>query len=69
VLILAIVSPKAERLKEFWYDPRYGVAYLIDTPDAWGIQTYTPPSSGRGNDWVLLIEDGAAGLPLPGARQ
>jgi hypothetical protein len=60
---------KAERLKEFWYDPRYGVAYLIDTPDAWGIQTYTPPSSGRGSDWLLLIEDGAAGFPVPGARR
>lgn len=56
---------KATRLKEFWYDPRYGVSYEIDEPERWGIQTYTPPTSGRGQDWILLIEDAAAGFPLP----
>jgi len=22
-----------------------------------GIQTYTPPTSGRGNDWLLILQD------------
>ena len=56
---------KAARFREFWFDPRYGVSYEIDQPERWGIQTYTPPTSGRGQDWVLLIEDAAAGFPLP----
>lgn len=56
---------KAKRFKEFWYDPRYGVAYEIDEPQRWGIQTYAPPTSGRGQDWVLLIEDADAGFAVP----
>ena len=57
---------KADRVKEIWYDPRYGVAYEIHTTDRWGFQTYTPPTSGRGNDWVLILEDAKAEFPLPG---
>lgn len=60
---------QAERVKEIWYDPRYGVSYLFHQTDRWGIQTYTPPTSGRGNDWVLLLEDADAGFSLPGVSQ
>jgi hypothetical protein len=56
---------KATRFKEFWYDPRYGVSYEIDQPERWGIQTYAPPTNGRGQDWVLLIEDATAGFSQP----
>lgn len=59
---------KAARLREFWYDPRYGVSYEIDQPERWGIQTYSPPTHGRGQDWVLLIEAAAAGFPLPDSK-
>lgn len=57
---------KADRVKEIWFDPRYGVSHHIHTSDNWGFQTYTPPTSGRGNDWVLVLEDAEAGFPLPG---
>lgn len=57
---------KAQRVKEIWYDPRYGISYEIHQTDGWGIQTYTPPTTGRGNDWVFLLEDAAAQYPLPG---
>jgi hypothetical protein len=56
-----------ERVKEIWYDPRYGVSRQIHTTDNWGYQTYAPPTSGRGNDWILILEDEAAGFALPGA--
>jgi hypothetical protein len=56
----------AKRVKEIWYDPRYGVARQIHTTDNWGYQTYAPPTSGRGNDWILILEDEAAAFPLPG---
>lgn len=52
---------EASRIRERWYDPRYGIAYTIQTGDTKGIQTYTPPTSGRGQDWILIIED--ANLP------
>jgi hypothetical protein len=58
---------KGERQREFWYDPRYGVSYVFKEQDGWGIQTFVPPTSGRGNDWILVIEDLSAGLTVPGA--
>lgn len=60
---------KGERLREYWFDPRYGVAYFNKEQDTSGIQTYTPPTSGRGNDWVLVLVNAAAGFALPGATQ
>jgi hypothetical protein len=57
---------KAERQRELWYDPRYGTSYVIKEQDGWGIQTFTPPTSGRGNDWVLVLTSVAAGFPVPG---
>ncbi|MBZ0257095.1 glycoside hydrolase family 140 protein, partial [bacterium] len=47
---------KKRRVKEIWFDPRYGAFYHIHTSEPLGFQTYTPPTSGRGNDWVLIIE-------------
>lgn len=47
---------KASRVKEVWFDPRYGVSYEFHVTDNQGYQTYTPPTSGRGQDWVLLLE-------------
>jgi hypothetical protein len=73
-----IYSPKGERFtvdknwfrgsrtNEIWFDPRYGIAYTIHSPDTKGIQTFTPPTSGRGNDWILIIEDADMNFPLPG---
>jgi hypothetical protein len=55
----------AERVREIWWDPRYGVAHEIHVTDRWGFQTYTPPTSGRGQDWVLILEDAAAAFPAP----
>jgi len=57
---------KAERQIELWYDPRYGTSYVIKEQDSWGIQTFTPPTRGRGNDWILILLDRAVKIPLPG---
>lgn len=45
------------RLKQIWFDPRYGSEHHIHTTDNGAFQTYTPPTSGRGNDWLLILED------------
>jgi len=58
---------KGDRQREVWYDPRYGTSYVFKEQDGFGIQTFTPPTSGRGNDWVLVLEDIAAGYAVPGA--
>jgi hypothetical protein len=58
---------RARRIREVWFDPRYGVAHLVHRSDNQGFQTYAPPTRGRGQDWVLVLEDEAAALPpLPG---
>jgi len=46
----------ARRVKEQWYDPRYGATYNIHISDNAAFQTYAPPTSGRGNDWILILE-------------
>lgn len=55
----------AGRLRIFWYDPRYGSAHLFKITENKSFQTYTPPSSGRGQDWVLVLEDDEAGFRFP----
>ncbi|MEZ4727100.1 MAG: putative collagen-binding domain-containing protein [Caldilineaceae bacterium] len=50
----------APHLKQIWFDPRYGNEYLIHSHDGGAFQTYTPPTSGRGNDWLLILEGAAA---------
>jgi hypothetical protein len=54
------------KLKGIWYDPRYGISHPIHTGNTFGIQTYTPPTSGKGNDWVLILENADLDLPMPG---
>jgi hypothetical protein len=51
---------KAAYVRQSWFDPRYGVSYEIRLSgrewDQQTFQTYTPPTSGRGQDWVLVLE-------------
>ena len=57
---------RAARLKAVWYDTRYGIAHPVHTGNTFAIQTYSPPTGGRGNDWVLILEDAGLNWPLPG---
>ena len=56
---------KAPRLKEIWFDTRYGASYHFHSTTNEGYQTYAPPTSGRGQDWLLILEDESANFPLP----
>ena len=39
-----------------WFSPEYGTTYPLHRPsDNAAFQTYVPPTSGRGCDWVLLL--------------
>jgi hypothetical protein len=57
---------QARRVKESWYDPRYGCTYYIHTTANAAFQTYAPPTSGRGNDWILILEDEKSENPYQG---
>ena len=45
------------RIRAQWYDPRSGVFTLIGRRTNTGTETFTAPTSGAANDWVLVLED------------
>jgi len=54
------------RIRAFWFDPRSGKStHIMDLPSL-GTRKFEPPAYGRGNDWVLVMDDGAKSFPDPG---
>lgn len=39
-----------------WFDPRTGEFVAAGEADNEGVHTFTPPTAGRGNDWVLVLD-------------
>ncbi|MBK8504314.1 MAG: glycoside hydrolase family 140 protein [Saprospiraceae bacterium] len=60
---------KNAKTREIWYDPRYGISFAIHTSNTLGIQTYTPHTSGKNCDWILIIEDADRNFLLPGKHR
>ena len=54
-------------LKAWWFDPRHGTAAGIGTFPRKGSREFTPPIAGKGNDWVLVLDDAGRGFSPPGA--
>jgi hypothetical protein len=52
-----------QRLQAYWYDPRNGKTTAIDAIQNTGAKQFTPPSSGYGKDWVLILDDAAKKYP------
>ena len=48
--------PLKETLRFSWYDPRNGAYYAMGHPDSEDVLRVVPPSSGRGQDWILIVE-------------
>ena len=55
-----------DSVKAYWYDPRLGTSAFVGEFPKTESRTFTPPSSGRGNDWVLVLDDAARNFPAPG---
>jgi hypothetical protein len=55
-------------IKAYWYDPRLGTSTYIGSFPKRASREFTPPSHGRGNDWVLVLDDAAKNFPPPGQR-
>jgi len=51
----------------YWYNPREGEYYFAGEVRNEGVVTFAPPSSGRGCDWVLVLD--AISLALDAAEQ
>ena len=48
---------KGETLHAYWYDPRNGKTTEIGNISNQAKKKFTPPSSGYGQDWVLVLDD------------
>lgn len=56
-----------ETLKTWWYDPRTGNAFEGSPIDKTDDTTITPPTSGKGNDWVLVADGSQNSFDAPGS--
>jgi len=65
--VTARMGKLAGEVRAWWFDPREGTATGIGRYPNTGERTFTPPSSGRGNDWVLVLDEAAKGFGPPGA--
>jgi len=64
---VALGKFSGSKVKAWWYDPRTGAAQSIGVYGNAGLRTFTPPGTpGRGNDWVLVLDDAAKGFGRPG---
>jgi len=57
----------AEKITAWWFNPRNGEAKPGGTFNGKGSAKFTPPSSGRGNDWILVLDDISKGFKTPGS--
>ncbi len=56
----------AKSVTAYWFNPKNGESTLIDTFPGTGTRRFTPPSNGRGNDWILVLDDASKGFKEPG---
>lgn len=54
------------QIMAWWFNPRTGEATAIGEFPNSGELEFTPPTGGENNDWVLVLDDAAKRLPLPG---
>jgi hypothetical protein len=52
----------------YWYNPRNGEIKDIGKSKKGSQQEFTPPTSGYGHDWVLVIDDAAKNFKRPGEK-
>jgi hypothetical protein len=46
-----------KKVNAWWYNPRNGEASFIGEFENVGFETFTPPTNGIDNDWVLVLDD------------
>ena len=56
-----------QTLNVWWFDPRTGHAFKGLAIDKIDNRTITPPTSGKGNDWVLVADSSQDNFDAPGA--
>ena len=64
-----IEGERQRKVRAHGYDLREGTSQQIGEFSAAGIREFIPPSTGAGDDWVLVLDDAERGFPSPGFRQ
>ncbi len=59
-------SLSAAILNSWWYDPRTGNAFAGPDLSITDGVTVVPPTSGQGQDWILVVDDASMDFPKPG---
>lgn len=58
----------SDQLIAWWFNPRTGRAQKIGKLKTTPVMQFTPPSLGRENDWVLVLDDPKFNYDVPGKR-
>ena len=58
------ITSSTNTVHGWWFNPSSGATTDLSTFSNSGTHNFTPPDS---NDWVLVLDDNAAGLPAPGS--
>ncbi len=53
----------------YWYNPRNGESKEAGRFSKKPQQDFTPPASGYGQDWILVIDDASKNYPAPGIKK
>ncbi len=56
---------KVSGFQAYWYNPRDGKTIDIQIPSTLLEMSFTPPSTGYGQDWILVVDDAAKNYPKP----
>ncbi len=56
----------AKNIDAYWFDPRKGEAKPAEMISGTGTRKFTPPTNGRGNDWILVLDDASKNFKAPG---
>ena len=64
--IIDITKLKGERFASQWYDPRTGNSFPGPAISISENTEIVPPTSGKGHDWVLVIDDASQEYGVPG---
>jgi hypothetical protein len=57
------------RIRSLWFNPRTGTVRHAPELPREGIREFRPPTQGKGQDWVLVLDDPSRAYPPPGPRE
>jgi hypothetical protein len=57
------------KLVAWWFDVRSGRSFRIGIFEKSEHQWFYPPTKGKGNDWVLVLDDASKKFPTPGEKK